>query len=83
METKKWPVEQKLQYVNLIYHHIIQNSDENTKIEQLIKEQKTTILVLTFMKIIVISDELGIDIRGAKTKKKSKWKIEIKKTLRK
>ena len=35
------------------------------------------------MKIIVISDELGIDIRGAKTKKKSRWKIELKKNTEK
>ena len=69
-----------MQYVNLIYHHIIQNSDENTKIEQLIKEQKTTNLVLTFMKIIVISDELGIDIKMEEIKMEDRNK---KKTLRK
>lgn len=50
---KKWPVEQKVHYTNLIYYHIIQNSDEDRKIEQLIKEQKHNFDINSYEKVIV------------------------------
>lgn len=80
METK-WPVEQKVHYANLIYYHIIQNSDEDRKIEQLIKEQKHNFGINSYEKVIVKSNDLGINVNGDKTKKTSRWKVE--KTLSK
>ena len=43
-QTSTWPAEQKVQYATLMLDHNILNSDEDRKIEQLIKEQKKPLL---------------------------------------
>lgn len=68
-----------LRKFNILSHY--SESDEDRKIEQLIKEQKHNFGINSYEKAIVTSNDLGINVNGDKTKKTSRWKVE--KTLSK
>ena len=55
----------------MLYHNI-QNSDEDGKIEQLIKKLEKKLGITFYQNLISMSDELGIEISSVKTKKESR-----------
>ena len=72
METGTWRLKQIVQYATFMLYHNIQNSDEDGKIEQLIKKLEKKLGITFYQNVISISDELGIEISSVKTKKESR-----------
>ena len=82
METGIWPAVQRMQYATLMLYHNIKNIDEERKIKKMIEEREQKNYNNTFYKKEQqIAEPLQTEIGKVTDKKKSTWKIQVKKKV--